>query len=164
MAYARGTAVSQERSEAEIKACLRRYGAEQFVSGEGEGRAVIGFKAHGRLVRFTLRLPAPDDPRFEPKRIICHRWNRELGRYVETGNNARERAYDAEIRRLWRALALVVKAKLEAVESGITTFESEFMAHIVMPDGKTVAEHVVPAIAQAYETGRVAGLLPEFTG
>jgi hypothetical protein len=55
---------------------------------------------------------------------------------------------------------LVIKAKLEAVESGIACFEEEFMAHIVLPDGRTVGEHVIPGIAQAYETGNVPALLP----
>ena len=62
--------------------------------------------------------------------------------------------------RVATALALVVKAKLEAVQSGIVGFEDEFMAHIVMPDGKTVAEHARPLIASAYETGKVPALLP----
>jgi hypothetical protein len=55
---------------------------------------------------------------------------------------------------------LVIKAKLEAVASGITTFEDEFLAHIVMPDGQTVATHIKPRIAQAYETGSMQALLP----
>ncbi len=56
-------------------------------------------------------------------------------------------------RQRWRALLLVLKAKLEAVESKIATFESEFLSHIVLPDDRTVAQHVMPLIAQAYETG-----------
>ena len=55
--------------------------------------------------------------------------------------------------------ALVIKAKLEVVQSGITTLESEFMAHIVMPDGRTVAEHVTPVIRESYDRGRVSGQL-----
>jgi hypothetical protein len=57
-------------------------------------------------------------------------------------------------------LALVIKAKLEAVDSGITTFEDEFLAHIVMPDGQTVASHIKPGIAAAYESGTMTPLLP----
>jgi hypothetical protein len=52
----------------------------------------------------------------------------------------------------------MIKAKLEAVETGIATFEDEFMAHVIMPDGKRVAEHVQPWIAQAYEHRAVAAL------
>jgi hypothetical protein len=33
------------------------------------------------------------------------------------------------------------------------------MPHVIMPDGKTVAEHVQPWIAQAYES-RAVGALP----
>jgi len=38
-----------------------------------------------------------------------------------------------------------------------------FMAHIVMPAGRTVGQHVAPAIEAAYESGKVRALLPEFT-
>ena len=41
------------------------------------------------------------------------------------------------MRQRWRALALCIKAKLEAVECGITSFEEEFLAHVVMPNGQT---------------------------
>lgn len=34
---------------------------------------------------------------------------------------------DQEVRRRWRALVLVVKSKLEAVATGIVTFEEEFL-------------------------------------
>jgi hypothetical protein len=50
-----------------------------------------------------------------------------------------------------RALLLVIKAKLESIESGVETFEQAFLANVVMPDGKTVAEHTLPRIADAYE-------------
>lgn len=53
----------------------------------------------------------------------------------------------------WRALALVIKAKLEAVAAGITTIEDEFLAHTVLPDGQTVGEFMQPQIAIAYERG-----------
>lgn len=71
-------------------------------------------------------------------------------------------AYEAEGRRRWRALALSVKAKLEMVASGIVDFEDEFLSYIVMPDGKTVAEHVRPGIEEAYAGGKVKALLPAF--
>ncbi|WP_199520077.1 hypothetical protein [Fulvimarina endophytica] len=60
----------------------------------------------------------------------------------------------------WRALGLVIKAKLESVDAGIETLEDAFMAHIVMPDDSTVSEHIRPRIAQAYATGTMPALLP----
>jgi hypothetical protein len=52
-----------------------------------------------------------------------------------------------------------VKAKLEAVESGIVTFEQEFFAHIMLPGGVTVYEQAAPALEAAYATGQPAPLL-----
>lgn len=37
-----------------------------------------------------------------------------------------------QLRQRWRALLLAIKAKLEVVETGISTFEEEFLAHIVV--------------------------------
>lgn len=153
--YASGTVVSPEKSKAEIEAQLRRYGATDFVSGQLDRQflAMIGFRCRERMVRFELPLPDPTSKLFTRAR-----------RYPYTNSDQKARdLYEAELRRRWRALALVIKAKLEAVETGITTFEHEFMAHIVMPDGKTVGQHVGPAIEEAYRMGIVRGLLPEFT-
>jgi hypothetical protein len=46
----------------------------------------------------------------------------------EAGTQAKQ---EAATRQRWRALVLVIKAKLEAVEAGISTLESEFLANIV---------------------------------
>lgn len=64
-----------------------------------------------------------------------------------------------EERQRWRALLLVIKAKLEAVESGITTFEEEFLAHVVLPDNRTVGDWLSPQIEQAYDDGQMPGSL-----
>jgi hypothetical protein len=62
-------------------------------------------------------------------------------------------------RQRWRALALAIKAKLEAVEAGITSFEDEFMAHIVLPDGSTFGRWARPQIAKVYEENTMPSLL-----
>ncbi len=53
-----------------------------------------------------------------------------------------------------------MKSKLEAVDSGIVTFEEEFLAHIVLPDGTRTGAWAVPQIERAYETGEMPALLP----
>jgi hypothetical protein len=58
-----------------------------------------------------------------------------------------------------RALLLVIKAKLESIESGVETFEQAFLANVVMPDGQTVADKAVPWIANAYATGKTPPLM-----
>jgi hypothetical protein len=40
----------------------------------------------------------------------------------------------------------VIRAKLEAVEAGIAVFESEFLSFIVMDDGMTVGDILVPRL------------------
>jgi hypothetical protein len=54
----------------------------------------------------------------------------------------------------------VIKAKLEAVESRIAEFESEFLANIVLPDGQTVGKFMQPQVEKAYKTGKMPLLLP----
>ena len=143
-AFAKGTTVQAEKSRMEIEQTLMRYGATGFAfASEGE-RHRVEFVAHARRVRFDVRLPA-------------------LSSFTSWGRrSAKDRQAD-EVRRLWRALLLAIKAKLEVVESGMAIFEEEFMANIVMPDGRTVGQHAMPAITKAYESGRVVALLPEHT-
>lgn len=62
-----------------------------------------------------------------------------------------------------RALLLVIKAKLEAVASGIVLFEDEFLANVVLPDGKLVGQEIRARLATAYETGEMPRLLPDYS-
>lgn len=147
--FAENTDVSVEKSRAEIEGLIVRYGATSTAFMNGPGRAMIAFEASGRRVLFELPLPTITDKRFERD-----------GRNSIRGPEKRHEAWEQACRQKWRALALVIKAKLEAVASGITTFEDEFLAHIVMPDGQTVAHHVKPTIAASYASGSMQPLLP----
>lgn len=75
---------------------------------------------------------------------------------------------EAEQRRMWRALVLVLKSKLESVQSGIATFEQEFLAHIVCKSEngqtQTVGELMLPQLEDAYERGEAPKGLPYFGG
>lgn len=64
-----------------------------------------------------------------------------------------------KFRSRWRAMLLCVKAKLESVSAGIETFDEAFLANVVMPDGKTLAEHAIPHVKRAYESGVMPQLL-----
>jgi hypothetical protein len=145
--YAAETKVPAERSRAEIEKTLARYGCDGFMYGwEGE-TAVVAFRAHGKTVRFLL--PMPD------------RQADEIA-YTPTGQarspGSIEQAYDQAIRQRWRALALAIKAKLEVVESGIVSFEDEFLAHFMLPDGQTVGQRLAGDLEQL--TGSGLALLP----
>jgi hypothetical protein len=49
-----------------------------------------------------------------------------------------------------RALALVVTAKLGAVQAQITTLEDDFLAHTVVPDGSAVGQRAAAQVADGY--------------
>lgn len=147
MRYAQGTMVSSEKSKMEIERTLRRYGASEFVSGWNQDKAVIQFQMNDRRIRFFLPMPNRDDYR-----------TTESGR-ERHNEQAVEQAWEQAGRQRWRALALAIKAKLEAVESGITSFEEEFMAHVVMPNGQNLGAWIVPQIAEAYEKKKMPPLL-----
>lgn len=144
MKFASETTVPVDRSKAEIERLLARYGAEKFASGWSSEGAVIYFEANARKIRFELPLPTKDDPKFR---------RTASGRARHGGKEAAFRAWEQECRQRWRALALVIKAKLEAVESGIAEFEEEFLSHIVLPNGETMGQWARPQIAIAYEQG-----------
>lgn len=146
--YAQETDVPSERSRAEIERTLTRYGADQFMYGTKPDVAVIAFRAQGRHVRFSV--PFPDRSEF-------HRTAKGARKIEAHIDQAREQA----IKQRWRALALCIKAKLEAVAIGITQFEEEFYAHIVLPNGSTIYESTHAQIARAYETGKMLPLLPD---
>lgn len=141
--YAENTTVSSANSRAEIERTLVRYGASGFGYLWDEGRALIMFKANGRNIRFVLPLPSRDDDEIAYSNHVPPR---------KRTDTQLEEAYEQAVKQKWRALSLLVKAKLEGVESGIFTFDDEFAMYAVLPDGSTVRDHVVPEIQLAYET------------
>ncbi len=141
--YAAETSVSQDRSRADIEAILKRYGATSFMYASEETAAMIGFRISDRMVKFVLPMPDPKSREF------THTPARGTLRSPAEAEKACEQAG----RQRWRALALVIKAKLEAVAAGITTIEDEFLAHTVLPDGSTVGQFMKPQLAIAYEQG-----------
>lgn len=148
--YAENTAVSSSRSRDEIERTLTRYGATQFAYAWQEGRALIGFVMNGKQVRLILPLPERDSREF------THTKERGLKRTPEQ----QAQAYEQAVRQKWRALALVIKAKLEAVDAGISIFEQEFFYDIVLPNGQTVGEYTLPQVEESYQSGIMPPMLP----
>lgn len=130
--FAEKTKVPVIQSRAEIESMLSRHKTQMYGTAIDYEKltARVQFKAYDRIVRFTVSLP-------DPKKF---------------GSGQR---LEQEQRRIWRALLLVIKAKLESVESRIASFEEEFLAHIVMPNDMTVAQLVLPQIADSYKTGKM---------
>jgi len=134
MAYAERTKVAPEKTKTEIEQTLRRYGADAFMSGWGEGKAWVQFRAKGRIIKFVIPLP-----------------------------DRKKAGAEQEERRRWRSLLLVIKSKLEAVDSGIEEFDTAFLAHIVLPNGQTVGQWIRPQVQVVYEKGEMPKMLPDYS-
>lgn len=146
--YATTTEVPVEKSRLEIEKTLRKYGADSFAYAEEGRRVRLGFRMADRQFRFELSLVE------------------QTAAEIELTPQGRVRSYTAQKaamaqadRTAWRALALVIKAKLEAVDAGISTLEDEFLANLVLPDRQTVAEWIRPQVENAYRVGAMPSRL-----
>jgi hypothetical protein len=155
--FASETSVPVEKSRAEIESVLARYGADSFAYATEPGRAIIAFKlkdVSGVLlaVRMTLPLPAKNEKRF------TEGWRGQ--KWAIAPDHAVQARWEQACRSTWRALLLVIKAKLEACAVGISTVEREFLADVMLPGGKTVGEWVRPQLPEVYASGGMPRLLP----
>ena len=132
--FAEGSVVTVQRSRGHLEQLLHAHGAEGFAYGWTADHDRVEFVWKGQRVRFTL--PCVD----RNKHLLT-----PAGR--TRNDNQLQVALDQEDRRRWRALLLVVRAKIEAVETGISIFEEEFLAFIVMSNDRTVGDILVPRIA-----------------
>jgi len=138
MSYAIKTSVPIDRSQGEIRKILSKYNATGFAFGEMGEFNIVMFEMAGRRIKFIL--PMPKKP--------------SVGATLSS-----VKTYEQMCRSRWRCLVLAIKAKLECVESGITTLEQEFLAHIVLPNGTTIGQTILPQIQMSYRDGQMPPLL-----
>jgi len=150
--YAAQTEVSSDKSLMEIQRTLIRYGALAWAYGwDGErNRAMISFEMAGKGYRMVVPLLDKNARQF------THTPDRGKPRSPA----AAETAWEQATRQRWRALALWIKAVLEAAESGIATLEEALQPFILLPDGTTVGDWMKPQIDRAYLNGKMPALLP----
>lgn len=137
--YAQGTDVNSAGSKAEIERTLMRFGASHTAMISEPESASVVFRYADRQVRFTMPMPDRNERRFKFTEA----------RGLPLSAERREAVYEQAVRERWRALAAGIKAKFAMIEAKITTFEEEFMAHTVMPDGQTVGQYALPMVAKA---------------
>lgn len=146
--FASGTSVSVEKTRGEIEAMLMKVGASSFgtVTHVELRKAVIGFTYKKIQIEMHVGLPDPKGREFTKEKRRS---------WIDNPESKRLELYSAEVRRRWRCLALAIKAKLISVEDGVTTFETEFLPYMVMPNGQTFAQNMMPAIEAAKESGLI---------
>lgn len=145
--YAEGTSVPIEKTKAELERLLTKHNAEQVavMSDNKTGESLLVCKLGGRMLRFEVLDPDPNDFQKTP-----------AGRRREKGGIAREVA--AERRRRWRALLLILKAKLEIIASGDSSIDREFLGSVYLPSGETMEQAMRPHLDAAYSTGKMPAL------
>lgn len=123
--YAEGTKVSVDSSRGELTGILAKHGVQRMGwMGSPEGDELM-FELGGgsfrlRIVKPTLTEIRRDYPNaYDPQAKL-----------------------DAEWRRRWRANVLLLKAKLEFIDSGDTTLDRELLPYRVLADGRTLEEAI----------------------
>lgn len=136
--FAEGTSVDVSKSRMEVEQLLTRHQAAAVLIGTDSRTSVgfVGFELGERQYRL-----------FVPKREPTGRAKKDTAEQLE-----RER---------WRALLLLLKAKLEVVAAGMASVEQEFLAYMVLPNGNTVGAELAPRLEQAFERNEMPKLLPE---
>lgn len=140
MSYAQNTKVDALNSQAEILRILHKNGVVEHAFGnaigdDGLARSMVTFRNAGIAYRIAIIMPDEGHEAFT---------------HSETGRprvaSAAENAWKQECRRRWRSMVLLIKAKLVAVDDGITEFEEEFMPYAVTDTGETIAERILPSM------------------
>lgn len=129
--YASKTKTSTGRSRDELEALLARYGVQHYGLLNQPGMLALAFQIGGHNHRIAIPLPDPQERRF--------RYGPGGGIRTEKG---RQDAAQQEVRARYRALLLVVKARLELAHLLGQPVESAFSEYRVLSDGRTVQEHV----------------------
>lgn len=154
------TDVPVERTRAELDQLLSKHGATQRMTYEDEETcvAVIQFRMAERMVRLEVKTATASS--FTPKS-----WFGVPGCTDENKNrDANRRAWlekrAAQAKRAaWRRLLLVCRAKLEIITDGGSTLEREFLADVLLPDGRTVHQALSGQLADSYASGAMPPLL-----
>lgn len=149
MSYAQGTEVSIIKSIGELDKLLTKHGATGFAYGRDDSTRStrVMFRIADRMCRFDVTKPDVQDFRRTPTGLV---------RSLQTATQMA----DAEERRRWRALVLVVKALLVGVADGVISLSDAFLPYTVLPSGETVGEWAEPQLDTAYATAQMPALMP----
>jgi hypothetical protein len=149
--YAKDSSVPVTRSRAELQQVLERAKCTSAMVGESGGEAMVAFELQGRVIKMRWPIPKRDADAFvfRPSNSSDRRW------WTKNAPGAADKLHAQAVRTSWRVLILIVKAKLEVIESGLSTVEREFLADLLLPGGQTVHDAMKENIALVYDTQQV---------
>ncbi|GEM_PF-665059 len=157
--FARQTSVTIERSQEELRRLLRDYGGDDIFMGSSESQAaaLVQFRYHGIPMQFRLRTPAMSEERF-------HFTRDKRGFKRQFSNEQTRRLWDQACRQQWRVVILIVRANLEAVESGTLKPEEAFLPYLLLPNGRNVADNLGGGVSKWIAGGNTPRMLMETFG
>jgi hypothetical protein len=123
--YAEGTKVSVDSSRGELTGILAKHGVLRMGwMGSPEGDQLM-FELGGGQFRLNIAKPT----------IV------EIRRDYPNAYDEQAKL-EGEWRRRWRANVLLLKAKLEFIDSGDTTLDKELLPYRVLADGRTLEQAI----------------------
>ena len=150
--FAAETVVPIERSQAEVRAILNAHGCTKYAAIDDGPRslirAVLTREGGSIALQFVVTAPDPKDAIIQKIRVGS-RGSRYRPSVQIPG------AVLQETRRRWRCLVILLKSKFASVDSGIATFQEEFLANIMLPGGGTVGDWASREIGPAIAEGRM---------
>jgi len=88
----------------------------------------------------------------------CKDVSRDRSGFVRN-DSGKAKAKEQEERRVWRVLYWHLKAMFEAADSGVIDIRNVIMPYVVLKDGRTLADHVIPRMPQLMELENTERLL-----
>ncbi len=140
--YAKETIIEPEQTRNDIEKLLFRYGADTFGYGRMGTTSIISFRFHSLVIKLTVE---------EPLLESFFKDSSDRKRSPEK----QKLAWKQAIRSRWRLLLLVIKGRLEMITVGMSSFEEQFMADIVMPNEQRLSDWVRPILEEANRTDRM---------
>jgi hypothetical protein len=141
--YAEGTKVTIESSRGEITGILAKHGVQKMGWMSAPDGDELVFELGGGSFRFRMVKPTAETMR-----------ERDGKTYAYPQNIDWQTKAEQEWRRVWRANVLLLKAKLEFIESGDTTLDRELMAYRVLKDGRTLEDAILAGGISMLVAGR----------
>lgn len=154
--YAKDTEVPYQRSLEEIQFLLSKHQITKFgyIRDNDNFVSAFAFERQGRRFRFTIPLPDINASEFQYMA-------RGVGGKQKRTPEQTLKAWEKVINQRYRAVSMIIKAKLIAIDEGIATFEDEFLDKTLIPGTDiTVGEWATEQLTKGYLTGKVPPLLP----
>ena len=117
------TMVSTERSKEEINKLLKKFGCNgiqwTWIDGKEILRFIHEFELEGVKHGITFEINIPDIGKYKGRKY--------------------DKIFMRNERQAYRIVVHIIKAKLTAVETGVETFENEFLSKVLyqLPSGRT---------------------------